>query len=128
VAGALRHSEVPELQRLGSTINSLGRRAAAYFDAGGISSGLTEEMNLPIKRGRENRSRLPQLRQLPPRLLLHAASTGTLHNHHNSEAGSTLGYGEPAYWRGPAMLPRPPTSTGLNLSASTLSSRSFPRP
>ncbi len=58
-------SDVPELHRLASTIDSWREELLAYFETGGISNGPTEAMNLLIKKIKRDRPRLPQLRQLP---------------------------------------------------------------
>jgi transposase len=42
-------SDVPELHRLASTIDSWRDELLAYFDTGGISNGPTQAMNLLIK-------------------------------------------------------------------------------
>ena len=43
-------SNVPELQRLASTIGGWRDELLAYFETGGISNGPTEAMNLLIKK------------------------------------------------------------------------------
>jgi transposase len=43
-------SDLPELHRLASTIDSWRDELLAYSDTGGISNGLTEAMNLLIKK------------------------------------------------------------------------------
>jgi len=48
-----RPSNVPQLQRLASTIESWREGLLAYFDTGGVSNGPTEGMNLLIRKVNE---------------------------------------------------------------------------
>jgi hypothetical protein len=50
VAGACADSNLRELHRLGSTIDSWREESLAYLDTGGVSNGPTEAMNLLTKK------------------------------------------------------------------------------
>ena len=58
-------SNLPELRRLATTIDSWRPELLAYFDTAGVSNGPTEATNLLIKKTKRCGAQLPQLRQLP---------------------------------------------------------------
>jgi len=58
-------SGVPELTRLGRTLDAWRHELLAVFDHRGISNGPTEAINLLIKKIQARRARLPQPRKLP---------------------------------------------------------------
>ena len=64
-------SDVPELHRLASTIDSWRDELLAYFDTGGISNGPTEAMNLLIKKVKRTGHGFRNFDNYRLRLLLH---------------------------------------------------------
>jgi transposase len=64
-------SNVPELHRLASTIDSWRDELLAYFDTGGISNGPTEAMNLLIKKIKRTGHGFRNFDNYRLRLLLH---------------------------------------------------------
>jgi transposase len=64
-------SNVPELHRLASTIDSWREELMAYFDTGGISNGPTEAMNLLIRKVKRTGHGFRNFDNYQLRLLLH---------------------------------------------------------
>jgi len=64
-------SDLPELHRLASTIDSWRDELLAYFDTGGISNGPTEAMNLLIKKVKRTGHGFRNFDNYRLRLILH---------------------------------------------------------
>jgi transposase len=80
-------SNVPELHRLAATIDAWREELLAYFDTSGVSNGPTEAMNLSSKRSREPGTASATSTTTGSDSCCTAASPGTLHHQHESEAG-----------------------------------------